>query len=93
MQYFKDRGITALLTYEISTMFGREVLMTGRGVSHIADNVLLIRYRAEGARIRRALTVLKARGSGHSNEVREYLISEAEGVRVGEPLVGGLSLD
>lgn len=89
-QYFKNRGITALLTYEISTMFGREVLMTGRGVSHIADNVVLMRYRAEGSRIRRALTILKARGSGHSNEVREYFITEAGGLRVGEPFAGGI---
>ncbi|MGB9723088.1 MAG: RAD55 family ATPase [Chloroflexia bacterium] len=58
-QYFKNRGTTALLTYEISTMFGREVLTTGRGVSHIADNVLLMRYRADGARIRRVLAVLR----------------------------------
>ena len=84
VQWFKNRGITALLTYERSEIFGAGLIMTGTGVSHIADNAIVMRYVRFGSEVRRAITVLKARGSEHSKEVREYLISEEEGVRVGE---------
>jgi len=86
VQWFKNRGITAVLTYERSEMFGGGLIMTGTGISHIADNAIVIRYVPVGPEVRRALTILKTRGSEHSKEVREYLISEQEGPRVGEPI-------
>ncbi len=85
-QWFKNNGITALMTGEMSGMFGTELTLTGRGVSHAADTIILLRYTELEGEIRRALTVLAARGSDHSKQVREYLISEKEGPRVGEPL-------
>jgi len=84
VQWFKNRGITAVLTYERSEMFGGGLIMTGTGVSHIADNAIVLRYVPVGSQIHRSITVLKARASEHSKEVREYLISEEEGPRVGE---------
>lgn len=92
VQWFKNRGITAVLTHEVSRMFAPELTLTGRGVSHIADNVILLRYVPSGRYVRRAITVLSARGSSHSNEVREFLISEEEGPRVGEPIAGAFSM-
>ena len=92
VQWFKNRGITAMLTYERSEMFGGGLIMTGLGISHIADNALVLRYVPVGSEIRRALTVLKARGSEHSKEVREYLISEGEGPRVGGLMSGVFSV-
>lgn len=86
VQWFKDNGITALLTAEMSGLFGDEITLTGRGVSHIADTLILLRYTELEGEIRRAITVLAARGSDHSKEVREYLISEKEGPRIGPPL-------
>ena len=84
VQYFKNNLITSMLTAEMSEMFGSGLIMTGRGVSHIADNVILLRYVEMDSRVKRALTVLKARGSYHSDEIREYVISEKEGLRVGD---------
>jgi len=92
VQWFKNRDITAVLTHEMSRMFGSGLTMTGRGVSHIADNAILMRYVSVGPEVRRVLTVLKARGSTHSKEVREYLISEEEGLRVGGPMSGAFSI-
>jgi len=92
VQWFKSRGITAVLTHEVGRMFSADLVLTGRGVSHIADNVVLLRYVPAGTQVRRAITVLSARGSAHSKEVREYLISEEEGPRVGEPIAGAFSL-
>jgi circadian clock protein KaiC len=73
-------------------LFGSELTLTGRGVSHIADTILLLRYTELDGEIRRAFTVLAARGSDHSKQVREYLISEKEGPRIGAPLRHTFSL-
>ncbi len=91
-QWFKSNGVTSLLTGEMSGLFGSELTLTGRGVSHIADAILLLRYTEIGGEIRRALAVLAARGSDHSKQVREYLISESEGPRVGPPLTSAFSM-
>jgi circadian clock protein KaiC len=85
-QWFKNNGITALLTGEMGGLFGSELTLTGRGVSHIADTIILLRYTELDGEIRRAFTVLAARGSDHSKQVREYLISEKEGPRIGAQL-------
>jgi circadian clock protein KaiC len=92
VQWFKTRSITALLTAEMGQLFANELTLTGRGVSHIADNIVLIRYTEIDGEILRALTVLSARGSEHSKQVREYIITEAEGPRIGPPLHSAYSL-
>ncbi|MGQ9631471.1 MAG: ATPase domain-containing protein [bacterium] len=92
VQWFKNRSITAVLTYEIGQMFGDGLTLTGRGVSHIADNLIVLRYVPVGSEMRRALTVLSARGSAHSKEIREYLVSEEEGPRVGDPIPGAFPI-
>lgn len=91
VQWCKDRNITIVLTHEISQMFSTALTMTGLGISHIADNIILMRYVPSGFEVRRALTILKARGSIHSRAVREYTISEQEGPQVGEPISGMFS--
>jgi circadian clock protein KaiC len=84
VQYFKNNVITSMLTAEMSEIFGSGLIMTGRGISHIADNIILLRYVEMESRVKRVLTVLKSRGSYHSNEIREYLISEEGGIRIGD---------
>ncbi len=92
VQWFKDRGITALLTAEMGSMFANELTLTGRGVSHIADNLIMLRYTEIEGEIHRAITVLAARGSDHSKQVREYLISESKGPHLGSPLSSAFNL-
>jgi circadian clock protein KaiC len=92
VQRFKDRGITAFLTAEMGQLFASELAITGHGVSHIADNIILLRYTELSGEIRRAVTALAARGSDHSKRVYEYLISEAEGPRLHRPLSSAFNL-
>ncbi len=91
VQWFKDYGITAMLTAEMGSIFASELTLTGRGVSHIADNILLMRYTEIDGEIRRALTMLSARGSSHSQKVFEYLIDETRGPRLGNPISSAFS--
>lgn len=92
VQWFKERGITAFLTSEMGHLFASELALTGHGVSHIADNIIFIRYTEISGEIRRAITALAARGSDHSKGVFEYLISAAEGPRLSRPLSSAFNL-
>lgn len=92
VQWLKSNGVTAILTGEMSHLFGSDFVLSGRGVSHIADMLILLRYTQIGGEIRRALAVLASRGSDHSKQVREYLISEPQGPYVGAPLRHAFSL-
>lgn len=91
MQWLKERGVTTLLTSEIGQIFGSDLVLSGVGLSHIADALVILRYVVDNSHIRRAIAVLAQRGSPHSDEVREYLISERDGPRVGGPMSGGLT--
>lgn len=81
---FKRQGITALITNEIAQLFGTFQL-SDYGISFIADNVILLRYIEMDGQISRALSVLKVRGSQHSNTLWGFTISE-RGVRLTSPL-------
>lgn len=84
VEWLKNRGITSLLTAEMSEMFGSMLTLTAYGVSHIADNLLVLRYVPVGSEIRRVLSVLKTRGSDHSKKVHEFFISPKTGPGIGE---------
>jgi circadian clock protein KaiC len=58
------------------------------GVSHLADNVILLQYVRSASDVRRALTVLKTRASKHRPEIREFTIRR-EGIVLGAPFDGG----
>jgi circadian clock protein KaiC len=71
--HLREEGVTALLTAEIPELLGSAQL-TGRAVSSIADNVILLRYVELAGRLDRAISVLKMRGSEHGTELRRMSI-------------------
>jgi circadian clock protein KaiC len=76
----KASGITVLCTSLLGQVSG-EVELSASHVSTIADTWIHVSYVAEAGERNRALTIIKSRGTGHSNQVRELLLS-AEGVRL-----------
>jgi circadian clock protein KaiC len=82
-KHFQVTGVTPLMTVEVAEMLGTTQL-TGRGVSSIADNLIVLRYVEVEAHLERAVFVLKARGIGHTTELRRFVIGD-RGARVGEP--------
>jgi circadian clock protein KaiC len=66
---FKARGITAMAT--VLTEGDAEAAI---GVSSRADTWLLRAVESDGTRSR-LLSVLKSRGSGHSDQVREFALT------------------
>jgi len=79
VQHFAVSGITSVLNFET---VGNTVAGNGmqNAMSYLSDNVLLLTVDGE-ERTRRALRVLKTRGSAHDTRVREIEIS-ATGVAI-----------
>ncbi|MDQ0314568.1 ATPase domain-containing protein [Amorphus orientalis] len=81
-------GATAVLTS--LTEGGQDESSTAH-VSTIADNWIHVAYGIRGAERNRVLTIVKARGVAHRNDVREMLLSD-EGVVLADvyPIEGGM---
>ena len=74
IDFLKQRGITALLTN--LTSGGGALEKTEVEISSIVDTWLLMRdIELEGER-NRSLYILKSRGMAHSNQLREFLLTE-----------------
>lgn len=72
----RARGITTLLTSLIDTE-SRESESTLSHASTLADTWIALEYRIHGGERNRALSIVKSRGSAHSNQVRELLLSSS----------------
>ncbi|MCY1041275.1 AAA family ATPase [Corallococcus sp. bb12-1] len=78
---FKTLGITSVLTLESSSLSSME-RVTDQGLSPIADNLLMLRYREASGRLAPTLTVVKTRGSGHDRRTH-FMTVEQGGLRIG----------
>jgi circadian clock protein KaiC len=54
-------------------------------MSYLSDNVLILRFFESAGRLRKAISVVKKRGGGHEDTIRELSFSP-EGINIGEPL-------
>lgn len=86
IDYLKVNGITALFTALISARNG-QMEMTEEGVSSLVDTWISV-CDLEGVGERnRGLSILKARGMSHSNQVREFLVTE-HGIQLLDVIIG-----
>ena len=85
VDYLKLRHITTLFTS--LTAGGDALEATQIGLSSLMDTWLLLRdFEVRGER-NRGLHILKSRGMAHSNQVREFLLTN-HGVKLLDPYVG-----
>jgi circadian clock protein KaiC len=82
----KERGITCILINQAAG-FKEEQEISGIGISSLVDTVIFLRYIDVGGEINRMLLVMKSRGSKHSNQYREFLITD-QGIDVADVYVG-----
>lgn len=85
IDFLKARGVTALYTSLASG--GSDAEATDVGISSLTDTWLLVRQAEVNGERNRTLFVLKSRGMGHSNQVREFLMS-GNGIELREPYLG-----
>jgi circadian clock protein KaiC len=86
IDYFKVNNITALFTALISGRDGR-LEMTEEGVSSLVDTWISVRDLEGIGERNRGLSILKARGMAHSNQVREFIVTE-HGVQLLDVVLG-----
>ncbi len=84
---FKSRSITAIFT-AVSDSHDGQMENTTTRVSTVADTWIHLSYAAEHGERNRTLTVIKARGTAHSNQMREVLLSN-EGVALADVYSSG----
>lgn len=85
IDFLKAHEITAILTS--LTHGGKMMEGTAEGVSSLMDAWILVRSVETNGERNRALYVLKARGTAHSNQVRECLFS-SHGVDLADVYLG-----
>jgi circadian clock protein KaiC len=80
--FLKQEEIAGLFTSTTASLLGGSSV-TEKHISTLTDSIILLRYVETRGRMRRALTVLKMRGSAHDHDIREYTI-EGRGMQIGE---------
>jgi circadian clock protein KaiC len=74
--YSKHRLMTTFFSYENPEFLGLSSFMPDFPVSSIVDNIILLSLVEINSSLRRCLTVVKARGSPHEFDSREYVIGQ-----------------
>jgi circadian clock protein KaiC len=72
----KSRGVTVLCTSLLDDVSG-ELELSSSKVSTIADTWIHVSNVAHDGERNRALTIIKSRGIGHSNQVRELVLNNS----------------
>jgi circadian clock protein KaiC len=71
----KGRGISTLFTSV--ARLNDQIELSGLGISSVIDSWITIRIVESNGERNRLLDIIKARGMAHSNQVREFVISDA----------------
>lgn len=79
--FLKKNETTGLFTSTTSSLIGGESI-TEKHISTLTDSIILLRYIEAFGEIRRAIAVLKMRGSMHERDILEYTI-DGEGMHIG----------
>ena len=79
-----DMGVTVLMTAEMEDRY-TELRFSPHGNAFLADAILMQRYIEMQGKLRRALSIVKVRGSAHSDDIHLYDIT-ADGIVMGASL-------
>jgi circadian clock protein KaiC len=83
VDFLKSNGITAVFTH----LAHIQQAETDAGLSSLMDGWVLLLNREVNGEFNRELYLLKARGISHSNQVREFVMSD-RGIRLLDPYLG-----
>ncbi len=88
--FAKERGVTTLLTASAPDLMAGGP-STASHISGLIDAILLLRYVEVDSSVRRAVSVLKMRGSAHDAAIREFTI-DGTGLVMGGPFGGSAGI-
>ncbi|MCU1691294.1 MAG: putative circadian clock protein KaiC [Frankiales bacterium] len=84
--FVKQIGLATLLTASAPTLVGG-TSVTSSHISGLIDAIIVLRYVEVDSALRRGVLVVKMRGSGHEQDIRELVIGDGT-MTVGEPFRG-----
>ncbi len=82
--YLKRKGLTTLGLWETPQLIGQSFSVSDVGVSFLVDALVLLRFVEVQSEMKKAVAVLKIRGSDHDKRLRELKIA-SDGIRVEGP--------
>lgn len=86
LNLLKEKGITIILVNQTSG--SRDQLeLSGIGISSMIDTVIFLSYMHGEGETNRTIQILKSRGSAHSNQIRECVITD-RGIEIIDAYVG-----
>jgi circadian clock protein KaiC len=77
-------GVTVLLTSELEDRY-TDLRFSPYGSAFLTDAIVVQRYIEVDSCLQRVMGVVKVRGSAHSNEIRQFAITDA-GIVIGDPV-------
>jgi circadian clock protein KaiC len=95
--YLKQHNVTVVYTHEISKVIGTELDLSDTPFARMAENLLLMRQGEYNNRLYRIISILKMRDSDYDRTIREFTVSDTNGIQVLEAaqsvpgLLSGLS--
>ncbi|HWF14901.1 MAG TPA: ATPase domain-containing protein [Acidimicrobiales bacterium] len=90
LQRCARRNVSVIMTQEVPELFGITRL-SEFGISHVSDNVVLLQFLRGDSEVKRAITVLKTRGSAHDPRIRQFEIT-SDGLSLGDQFLADQSL-
>jgi circadian clock protein KaiC len=78
-------GVTVMSTVEVQDSF-TVLQFSPHGIAFLSDAIVMQRYLEIGGQLKRAISVVKVRGSQHSKDLREYEVTSEGRLLVGETL-------
>jgi circadian clock protein KaiC len=85
ISHLKTKSLSSILLWETPQMMGQLNSISDMGMSFLVDSILLLKPVEIDSSIRRAIVILKMRGSNHDKMLREYYIDSARGFVVQSP--------
>lgn len=85
IDYLKSRKITCLFTS--LTEGGDALEQSEAGVSSLIDTWILLKFLESSGERNRAIYILKSRGMPHSNQIREYMLTD-QGIELQDVYLG-----
>src|SRR6202167_6292485 len=77
IDWSKSDGITMICTSLIDEMHGAAQIGTPLQISTLADTWIHLNYLVQAGERNRGLSIIKSRGTAHSNQVRELILTNA----------------
>jgi len=81
VNHLKMKELTSIFTAESHEVFGDHLVVTGVGLSFLVDCIILLRIVEIQSSLKKALTILKIRGSDHDKQLREFEITP-QGIKI-----------